>query len=231
MDNLTLQIKIQQRLNKLGSQDYDNIQCWQIVEAFNKVQLEWVRRQLHGNNASKEGDEHSSMRIDDLQPILRQISLKGGPRVKYFETGALPTDFMKFKRVSATAVTECCPERPVVVYEAEEHNADILISDSNTKPSFEWAETFCTRIGNRVRIYTNGEFSIIKPRLTYYRKPIPITIQGCYAVDGNMTKDTLCEFKDDVVEILIDECVSLLAGDIDNFQQMQRNSQNAEKNN
>ncbi len=50
MTNAALQLKIKQRLNKLASNDYDNIECWQIVEAFNKAQVEWVRRQLHGNN-------------------------------------------------------------------------------------------------------------------------------------------------------------------------------------
>jgi hypothetical protein len=59
MLNSTIEIKVKQRLNKLDSQDYDNIQCWQIVEAFNKAQVEWVRRQLHGTNAFKEGDESS----------------------------------------------------------------------------------------------------------------------------------------------------------------------------
>ena len=54
MLNSTIVIKIKQRINKLDSQDYDNITCWQIVEAFNKAQVEWTRRQLHGINLVKE---------------------------------------------------------------------------------------------------------------------------------------------------------------------------------
>jgi len=57
MNNATLQLKLKQRLNKLDSQDYDNIEPWQMIEAFNKAQLEWCRRNLHGNNPYKEGDE------------------------------------------------------------------------------------------------------------------------------------------------------------------------------
>ena len=34
----TILLKVQERLNKLASNDYDNIQNWQIVEAFNKGQ-------------------------------------------------------------------------------------------------------------------------------------------------------------------------------------------------
>jgi hypothetical protein len=39
MLNSTIEIKIKQRLNKLDSQDYDNIECWQIVEALIKHKL------------------------------------------------------------------------------------------------------------------------------------------------------------------------------------------------
>ena len=70
MLNSTIVIKLKQRLNKLDSQDYDNIECWQAVEAFNKAQVEWCRRQLHGINIVKEGDEQSTRRKDDLQVLL-----------------------------------------------------------------------------------------------------------------------------------------------------------------
>ena len=72
MLNSAITIKLKQRINKLDSQDYDNIECWQVVEAFNKAQLEWCRRQLHGNNMYKEGDEMSKRRIDDLKQEIRR---------------------------------------------------------------------------------------------------------------------------------------------------------------
>ena len=75
MLNSTITIKIKQRLNKLDSQDYDNLECWQIVESFNKAQVEWTRRQLHGINITKEGDEQSTRRKDDLQVLLRTHDL------------------------------------------------------------------------------------------------------------------------------------------------------------
>ena len=77
MDVNTTILKIKQRLNKLDSSDYDNLQCWQIREAVNKAQLEWIRRQIHGVNLVKEGDEETRMRVDDLQPLLIQTTLNG----------------------------------------------------------------------------------------------------------------------------------------------------------
>jgi hypothetical protein len=50
MLNQTIVLKVKQRLNKLDSQDYDNLETWQIIEAFNKAQVGWCRRNLHGIN-------------------------------------------------------------------------------------------------------------------------------------------------------------------------------------
>jgi hypothetical protein len=86
MNNNLLQIKIRQRLNKLSSFDYDNIECWMIQEAFNKAQLEWVRRRLHGLNAHRESSEQTVTVVDDLQILLSEINLKGIESPKYFET-------------------------------------------------------------------------------------------------------------------------------------------------
>ena len=233
MNNAALQLKIKQRLNKLASNDYDNIECWQIVEAFNKAQVEWVRRQLHGNNLFKEGDESSKRRIDDLQILLTQSQLVGGARKKFFESKDLPANYLQFKRVDAYAKDDCCPERGMTVYLAEEANADQLLRDIYRQPSFEWSETFCTPMSNKIRIYTDNKFKISDASITYYRQPRRIQILGCVDpyTQAASTSDVSCEFKDDIVEILIDEAVSILAGDIENMGQYQRGTQSAERSN
>ena len=154
MTNDALQIKLKQRLNKLDSQDYDNIECWQIVEAFNKTQLEWCRRQLHGGNPYKEGDEMSKRRIDDLQILLNELSLTGVVEDKYFEATNFPANYLEYKRISTGAVTDCCTDpRSMTVYLAEEANVNLILRDPLKRPDFDWGETFCTLINNEVRIY------------------------------------------------------------------------------
>jgi hypothetical protein len=50
--------------------------------------------------------------------------------------------------------------------------------------------------------------------------------------DGSISAvNVICEFKDDIVEILIDEACSILAGDIESMNQYQREKQNATLNN
>ena len=89
MNNQILQLKIKQRLNKLDSNDYDNIEPWQIIEAFNKAQMQWVRRNLHGFNRNQEGDEGSKRRIDDIQILLVDQVLTGTTRALFFESSSL----------------------------------------------------------------------------------------------------------------------------------------------
>jgi hypothetical protein len=232
MQNSVLTIKMKQRLNKLDSQDYDNIECWQIVESFNKAQVEWTRRQLHGINAVREGDEQSTRRKDDLQVLLVTNSLNLFNKEYYFR-GTIPTDYLQWKRVDVYAKKGCCDKRRMTVYLAEEGNLNQLLRDKAKQPNFEWAETFATLKGNGVNVYTNGEFEVQSTELIYYRQPIKIQIQGCVDPYTGVASvvEVNCEFKDDIIEVIIDEAVAILAGDIESGNQFSRGTETAERNN
>ena len=154
MNNSTVQIKVQERLNKLASSDYDNIECWQVVEAFNKGMIEWVRRQIRGGNIYQDGDEQSSRRIDDLQRILVPIKLPIQDRGIFYESvEELPDNYLEYKRIDVQAKSDCCADsRPMIVYLAEEDNRAQLLRDVHKKPSFEWGETFSTLLANDTRL-------------------------------------------------------------------------------
>ena len=232
MLNSTITIKIKQRINKLDSQDYDNIECWQIVEAFNKAQVEWIRRQLHGINMVKEGDEQSTRRKDDLQVLLSTYNLTLMDKEIYYES-VLPQEYLQWKRVDVFANKDCCDKRRMTVYLAEEGNLNQLLRDDAKKPNFEWAETFATLKGNKVNVYTNNTFTVERADLVYYRQPVKIQVQGCVDPYTNVasTTEVLCEFKDDIIELIIDEAVSILAGDIESTNQFSRGTETAERNN
>lgn len=236
MNNTTLQLKIKERLNKLSSSDYDNIEGWQFIEAFNKGMTDWCRRNLQGTNQSRQGDEASKRRIDDLQILLTDSPVTPvTTRETYVEVGTgLPSDYFEWKRIQAFAKNECCKDpRPLVIYLAEEANVPQLLRDYNKKPSFGWAETFATIKNNVVRIYTNGEFTVEGVTLTYYRQPQRIQIAGVtdpYTLQVPLV-DVECEFKDDLAEIFCDEAAKIIAGDIENLTQIQRISSSIEQNN
>lgn len=232
MNNNLLQIRIKERLNKLSSQDYDNIECWQIAEAFNKAQIEWVRRQVHGSNLKKQGDEATKMLIDDLQVLLTDHSFTGINRDLYFETELLPENYLFYKAINTNSKTQCCPSRPINCYLAKVADVSNLLSDPFKKPSFGWGETFITMFGNRFRIYHNGEFEVIDPKLVYYRKPRFVSFQNCVdPATGQVTLDVESEFKDDIVELILEDASAILAGDMEAFNQYQRGETNAQTNN
>ena len=107
-----------------------------------------------------------------------------------------------------------------------------MLSDSFKSPSFEWAETFCTVMGDKIRIYSDNKFAVDDVTLTYYRKPRAVQILGCVdPANGLQFKaNQTCELRDDIIEIIIDDAVAILAGDMDNVTQYQRNLQNATRN-
>ncbi len=211
--------------------DYDNIQCWQIQEAFNKAQYEWTRRQVRGVNIKKEGAEQSTVLTDDLQRLMTHVGLTMTPG-DIFDSSALPSNYLYYVRTDVFAKSKCCPERRMTVYEVEESNISVILNTDDKKPSFEWAETVSTLMNNTLKVYTNGEFNITQCHLIYFRKPREVQFNGCVDVSTGVTftADQTCEFNDDVAEILVDQAVAILAGDIADTLQYQREQQAVQSN-
>lgn len=236
MTNQLLQTKVTQRLNKLSSFDYGNIECWMIAEAFNKAMDAWVSRQLEGINQTRSTAEGSIRSIDKLQVILKQapLTMVASADGTYWEA-ALPSDYTEWSRVSANAtdLQGCCPPRKLKIFLGEEADIDLVLLDKNRRPSYEWAETIGTIIGGNIRIYTNSCFNIDTPSLTYYRRATHIQIAGCTNPDTGLpvTTDVICEFPNNVVETIIDEAAAILADDMDNYNKMQTLNTNAEHSN
>lgn len=238
MNNATILIKVQQRLNKLSSQDYANIQPWQIIEAFNKGQVEWIRRNAHGGNLYKEGAEQSISRIDDLQKIIEPTAnLAVTDKGIYFETNvnAWPTNFLRFCRFDCYVTSECCQEplRMKEVYLGEVANVNEYLGDKNRRPNFSYRETFATISGNKIQLYHGNEFEVSTLKMFFYRQPRKIEIANVKDPYSGLTPtvDVECEFKDDLCEVFVDEAVQIIAGDTENNFQFQRNKQSAEENN
>jgi len=231
MTNAQLQIKVKERLNKLASLDYDNFECWQIVEAFNKAQLEWVRRQIGGYNQKQTGDGSTKINYDDTQKLSTTVALNGVSYADNWVSLPHPADYMNYSSLYVMAKSDCCPDRNIIVYLVDKADLYVILRDSNKKPSFEWGETVAIMAGDIFTIYTGGDFQISSVNLTYYRNPVPVQFQNCIDVStGQPTGDVPCEFKDDIAEILVDNAVAILAADIESFNQYTRASNSVQTN-
>jgi len=170
---------------------------------------------------SKTGDESTKRRIDDLQILLeldKPITMTKKDR--FYVSQTLPENYFEWKLVSSKATHDCCKDpRPMKIWLAEEANRDDLLRDNDKKPNFPWAETFATLANNKIRIYTNNEFDLLDTKLSYYRQPRRIEMTGVVnAYTGLIsTSNVISEFKDDIVELFINETVKILAGDIESI--------------
>lgn len=210
--------KINLRLNKGDSQDYDNLWNYHKEDAFNKGVLEWVRRQKRGKNQTQEGDEESDARVDDLQVLLKTDTITVRDRKFFAESNKLPSDYLYHKRVTPIVSKGNCKGVRIASQLREEGNVDELLPSC----SFKFEDSFHTLRDNRIYQYHNGDFTVDRLEITYYRLP------KMY----DFTKlNSVIEFKNDVCELLVDEACKILSSDIESFNQSSMAEKRAEQNN
>lgn len=210
-------IKTRLRLNKLHSQDYDNIEDWKVMEAVNKAQREWLRRQIVGYNKRQVGEEGDRLNVDDIQQFLIERKITGVSKHGYFLSSALPTDYFFFNRILPICKKGDCQGVLLESQLVEEANVPSYLFDWSTQPSFEWRETFHTITGGQIRVYTQDKFIVQNVLLTYFRKPQQVDVIGYTHEDGTDSSNINMEFKDDVAEIILDEAAAILAADVEYY--------------
>lgn len=201
--------RIKQRLQKQDTNFNSNFLDEEYEDALNKGLNGFLRRQHHGANQFKEGDEQSEQRVDDLQILLTDKKISIVEKDLYVETHKIPSDYRYYKRLTPIVSKGNCEKVNIKSYFVEEANVDDYMKDWTFKPSFDFEETFHTMLSNKFRVYHNNDFKVEEVILTYYRNPLKIS---CLKRDY----DKLWEWKDDVAELIIDEAVKILAGDIEN---------------
>lgn len=235
MNNQILAVKVEQRLNKLSSSDYGNVEWWMIIEAFNKAQDMWVRRQLEGINQTKTGNEGSTRRIDDLQVLLTTWIDTWADKGLYWESNLFPDDYMEWCRIDANANDSCtdCPPRSLIIFLGNEADVQMYLTDNSKQPSYAWRTTFTTIAGNKFKIWTNDTFEIVNPIVTYYRTPVHIQIATFTNPDTGFISpvDVNCEFPDNIIELMIEDTAAILFKDMRDYQGAQQANQSAEINN
>lgn len=231
--SLDIALKIKQRLNKIDTQEDENLPLNVIVEAYNKGQLNIVNRLSNKNNIYKTGTESTTFRVDDLEILINPEpkSLTVIEKDDYYLTEPLPSDYFRYIRTFCDGLTQSCSEKRIKIYLQEESNLNTLLNNEFINPSFEWGETIATIAGKRIKVFTQNKFKINKVYLTYLRKPKNIDIVGYYKKDGSPSITIDPELSEDLIEMSIDEACRILSGDMQNQfsnQIAQQNLQNTE---
>jgi len=216
--------RIKQRLQKQDTNFNSNILDEEFEDAIQKGLNDWIRRQHHGFNQFKEGDEQTEQRVDDLQILLTDRKISVTDKGVYSETVKLPSNYRYYKRLTPLISKNNCKKVVIKSFFVEESNVDDYLKDWTFRPSFDFEETFHTLASNKFRIYHNNDFNVDEALLTYYRNPAYIS---CLKKDY----DTIWEWKEDVAEIIIDEAVKILSGDIENNNSFELAQKRVEDNN
>lgn len=226
--SLDIFLKVKLRLNKVDTQDDENLSPYVIVEAYNKARLSVVNRLIGKNNAYKTGLESTTNRVDDLQVLINDLplDLKVTKKEGYYLTDSLPSDYLRYVRTTCIGKTDRCENKEISIYLQEESNLNTLLKNEFINPNFEWAETLGTIANNRVKVFTLDKFTISKVKLTYVRVPIAIDIPGYIKQDGTQSTLINPDLPDDLIEMTIDETCRILSGDMQNQFSNQISQQN-----
>ena len=116
---------------------------------------------------------------------------------------ALPDDFLWFSNISGVFRRGECSVTDFGMWEVKNENVHELLADANNKPSFDFRETFYTIGDDSVVVYEDG-FNTEALRMTYYRKPKRVDIEGYMRPDGTDSSTIDPELPDRLCEEVLD---------------------------
>jgi len=217
----SLLYKIDQKLNKLSTNDHQQIPLEDKILALNEAQIKLIKRKVSGTaTTSGLGLDAFRKRYEDLQvlvvdyskPLDLELSDKNLNQYNADLTKLSPK-YLFYIDSYILADKGRCKDRKIWVNKdlAKHSDISLLLNNENYKPSFEYQETFNTIADNKLAIYTDGTFTPKKIFVSYLRYPQYINKSGYVDLEGNETPDQDCELADYLEDELVDLTVQDLA--------------------
>lgn len=157
------------------------------VALFNREQRRWLQQSLLRTGDSDGRDELAYL-LDTVDLPARPDALAESVVMEGFRE--LPS--AKLKRLRPLAYYRTQPQllvgldaRPVDL-----SNLDEVLRDPLNNPSWDWRETVYTTGSEGVRIYLAPDFMIDRVRVSYYRYPADIDLNG-YTTDAGSASQTV----------------------------------------
>ena len=210
--------KTKLRLNKLATNDHQDIPVEDILFSANEQQIKLVKKKVSQNNIYQLGLDSFKKRYQDLQNLIVQSEeysepKKGTDTYTFYkvDTSKLKNNWFFFIGLTAVCTKGKCKDRPLAITKLIEH-ADLqtMMNNTNYSPSFEYQETIALLSGDEIYIYTDGTFEVTKVYITYLKYPQKIDLEGYIDLEGNpsITKDS------ELDEFLEDELLDLIQLDL-----------------
>lgn len=217
----SLLYKIDQRLNKLSSNEHQQIQLEDKILALNEARIKLIKQKIDPNNVHKLGFDAFKKRYEDLQSLVENYddhpltpTLADSKLNKWVVSivNLTPT-YMFYVDSYLVADKGNCKGRVVYVDNDLTKHADVttLLKNSNYIPSFEYQDTFNMVSSDEIGIFTDGTFTPKTLYLSYIRYPQEIDYEGYVKFDGTDSTTVDCELENYLEDELLDLTVENLA--------------------
>jgi hypothetical protein len=161
---------------------------------FNDIQNRYVVWNLEKRN------EDSIRNVQAL--LIKNTPLTLVENKDNYSRFTLPENYFEFANLTAKAKTDCCEADDMLLFEVKSEDVEEKLVDTNHQPSFEYRETFYHLGDNSIVVYKK-DFTIEAVKLTYYRYPVQVDIEGIVRPDQTTSGNVDPEFDDKVVGIIL----------------------------
>ena len=218
----SLLYKIDQRLNKLSTNDHQQIQLEDKILALNEAQIKLIKQKVDGfSTISGLGLDSFKKRYEDLQSLVIPynnqplgLTLKN-PELNqwYAKLNDLLPKYMFYVDSYILADKGRCKDRKIWINRelAKHGDLSLILTNDHYKPSFEYQETFNFLSSDEINVFTDGTFTPTKVYISYMRYPQYIDKQGYIKFDGTPSIDSDCELESYLEDELLDLTVQNLA--------------------
>jgi hypothetical protein len=218
----SLLYKIDQQLNKLSTNEHQQIQLEDKILALNQAQIKLIKQKVDGQSTvSGLGLDAFKKRYEDLQSLVMgynnqplELFLKN-PELNQWAANIhlLTPKYMFYVDSYVLADKGRCKDRKIWINRDLAKHGDLqyILNNDHYRPSFEYQETFNFLSSDEISIFTDGTFTPSKIYISYMRYPQYINKTGYVMLDGEDSFDQDCELELYLEDELLDLTVETLA--------------------
>lgn len=218
----SLLYKIDQKLNKLSTNEHQQIQLEDKILALNEAQIKLIKQKLDGISVvSGIGFDGFKKRYEDLQSLVEDYIdhplplIEKDKKLNQWVTSVanLSPTYMFYVDSYILADKGRCKDRIIWINRdlAKHGDLQFLLNNEHYKPSFEYQETFNIISSDELSVFTDGTFTPKKLYLMYLRYPVKIDKEGYINFDGTDSANVNCELEEYLEDELVDLTVQSLA--------------------
>jgi hypothetical protein len=218
----SLLYKIDQKLNKLSTNEHQQINLEDKILALNEAQIKLIKQKVDGTSTNSGlGLDAFKKRYEDLQSLVESYNHQPLPLTlsnvelnqwKADITVLVPT-YMFYLDSYVLADKGVCVDRKIWINSDLTKHGDLqfLLANTHYRPSFEYQETFNFLSTDEISIFTDGTFTPKTMNIMYMRYPKYINKVGYVMLDGTNSYDEDCELELYLEDELLDLTVQNLA--------------------